>query len=87
MVQQNRYFIGMAEGRSLYVLCGHWMHCIGRTLPIVLALAAVVLGLVVDRNGWAIAAGLVCSTIMLILGLLHEPDDVDKQQFTPRWAL
>ena len=79
-----RYCLGKGEARSIYVLCGQWMHCLGRCLPISLALAALVLGLVVDRNGWAIVAGLVCSSIMSVMACLKEPEEPDQNRCAPR---
>jgi hypothetical protein len=81
-----RYFLGKGEGRSIYVLCGHWMHCVGRCLPISLALTALVLGLLVDRNGWAIVAGLVCSSIMSVMACLREPENPRCTPRPPRWV-
>lgn len=83
------YCLTLTERRSLYILFSILCHGLGRSLPILSALLTIFLGLVVDRNGWAIVAGMVSCMIMLILASLQwDADEMldAADRCTPKWV-
>ena len=59
-----------AECRSIYACCGLMVFWFLKALPLALGIATLIFGLLVDRNAFAVVAGLALSGVMTTLQLL-----------------
>eukprot|EP00913_Durusdinium_trenchii_P003225 g2983.t1 len=65
-----------SECRSLYALCAALVHGFLKVLPVAMAIATLIFGLLVSPNCYAVAAGMALSSIMLTLQILGPVDTI-----------